>query len=319
MTDTTPHVTVLGASGGIGNAIVRELAGRGHAVTAVNRAGDADVPAGVGRRAGDLRSPDAAVRAIGDADVVVMAGQPPYPRWVAEFPTLVDTELAGAEAAGARLVFVDNLYMYAPADGPLTERSPEHADDPKGTLRRQLGETLLAAHAAGRMPVSIGRFSDYYGPGGTNSGVYVTGIAPGLAGKTMRGMVDLDQPHTLHYLPDAARGFATLVTDERADGEVWVLPAAPPITQRRFFDLVNAALPRPVRIGKITPLMVRLAGLANPMIREVRSTMVQWDRPWVVDTSHFTSVFGELGTTPHETAVPRTVAWFRDHASAAAA
>lgn len=312
---TATDVTVLGASGGIGNAIVVELAARGHAVTAVNRTGDAVVPDGVVRRAGDLRDPAAATDAVGGADVIVMAAQPPYPEWVVGFPTLVDNVLAGAEAVGARLVFVDNLYMYAPAEGPLTEQSPEHATDPKGTLRRRLGETLLATHAAGRVRVSVGRFSDYYGPGGTNSGLYHLAIAPGLRGRTMRGLADLDQPHTFHFLPDAARGFATLLEDDRADGQVWLLPSAPPITQRQLLELLAAELPRRVRVGRVTPAMLRLAGLANPMVRETRSTVVQWDRPWVVDATRFTSAFGEIDTTPHDVAMARTIAWFRENHS----
>lgn len=308
-------ITVLGASGGIGNAITRELAAREHTVVAVNRAGDAVVPAGVERRAGDLTTPHAAERAIGDADVVVMAAQPPYPRWVAQWPGLMENVLAGAEATGGRLVFVDNLYMYAPADAPITEHSPQHATDPKGVVRRVLGETLLDTHAKGRASISIGRFSDYYGPGGTNSALYVMGIRAGLRGRTMRGLVDLDQPHTFHYVADAARGFATLVEDARADGQTWVLPAAPPTTQRRLLELINTHLPKQVGIGVVTPFMLRIGGLFDPMIRETRSVAIQWDRPWIVDASNFTSTFGPIGTTPHEAAVAETMAWFRTNDS----
>ncbi|CAN5853164.1 NAD-dependent epimerase/dehydratase family protein [soil metagenome] len=303
-------VTVLGASGGVGGAITRELATRGHTVTAVNRGGDADVPDGVTRRAGDLRTPEGATEAIGAADVVVMAAQPPYPQWVSHWPDLIDNVLAGAEQAGARLVFVDNLYMYAPADGPITEQSPEHATDRKGALRRQLGRTLLQAHADGRVRVSIGRFSDYYGPRGTNSGLYMTGISAGLRGKTMRGLIDLNQPHTFSYLPDAARAFATLVEQPRADGQAWILPAAPAITQRELLGLVNAQLPRAVRLGTVTPAMLWVAGLFNPLIRETRSVVVQYDRPWVTDSSHFTAVLGPFEVTPHDEAIAATVAWF---------
>lgn len=310
---TTPlTVTVLGASGGIGGAITRELAARGHIVTAVNRGGDADVPDGVARRAGDLSTPSGAAQAIGAAEAVVMAAQPPYPQWVSHWPALIDNVLAGTEQAGARLVFVDNLYMYAPADGPITERSPEHAADAKGALRRQLGRTLLQAHTDGRVRVSIGRFSDYYGPRGTNSGLYMTGISAGLRGRTMRGLIDLDQPHTFSYLPDAARAFATLVEQLRADGQVWILPAAPAITQRELLGLVNTQLPQRVRVGTVSRAMLRVVGLFNPLIRETRSVTVQYDRPWVTDGSHFTDVLGPFEVTPHDEAIAATIAWFSD-------
>ncbi|HSK96161.1 MAG TPA: NAD-dependent epimerase/dehydratase family protein, partial [Euzebyales bacterium] len=232
------RITVLGASGGTGRAVTHELAGRGHTVTAVSRSGTADVPDGVARLAADLSVPDEARRACAGADVVVLAAQPPYQDWVEQWPPLLRTVMAATAAAGARLVFVDNLYAYAPATGPLRETSPEHATDHKGVLRRELGHMLLAASERGEPRATIGRFSDYYGPGGFHSGLYMVGIAPALRGMAPRGLYDLDQPHTFHYLPDAARGFAELVERPEADGRVWLLPAAPPITQRELLGLV---------------------------------------------------------------------------------
>lgn len=302
------RVTVLGATGGIGRAIAAELVSRGHIVQAVSRSGD-DV-AGTTTAAADLDDPIAAQQVCRDSEIVVMAAQPPYPEWVSRWPGLLDNVIDATAAAGARLVFVDNLYMYAPACGPLNEDSPEHATDPKGMLRRRLGEQLRRAHADGRVRMTIGRFSDYYGPGGTNSGLYVTGIGPALEGKRPRGFVDLDQPHTFHYLDDAARGFATLVEHQEADGRVWVLPAAPAITQRKLLqhvsDLLGTKSP-----GVIRPWMFAVGGLFDAQIRESRSVTVQYDRPWVVDATAFTDAFGPIELTPHDIAVQRTVSWFQ--------
>ena len=55
---------VLGASGGIGSAVVRELDRRGYRVRAVNRRGDADVPEEVERAAGDASTPATAARGL---------------------------------------------------------------------------------------------------------------------------------------------------------------------------------------------------------------------------------------------------------------
>lgn len=303
-------VTVLGATGGVGRAIAHELHHRGHAVATASHSGS-PVLDGVVPTAFDHHDRSATVAACAGADVVVMASQPTYPDWVAEFPMIVDNVLAGVEAAGARLVFVDNLYMYAPVTGPITEDSPEHATDPKGMLRRELGETVLAAHRAGRVRATIGRFSDYYGPHGTNSGLYMMGIKPALAGRRPRGLWDLDQPHTFHHLEDAARGFAALVEDDRADGQAWILPAAPPITQRALLQLVSDATGASSP-GSLGDAMIRLGGLFDPVIRESRSVRVQYDRPWVVDASHFEAAFGPVEVTPHDVAVARTVEWFRN-------
>ena len=297
-------ITVLGATGGIGRAATIELLRRGHNLRAVSRSGGA-VPGADIMRA-DLTDHDACARACADSDVVVMAAQPPYPLWASEWAPMLDGVIAGVAASGAKLVLVDNLYMYAPASGVLTENSPEHATDAKGVVRRQLGETLRAAHAEGRIRMTIGRFSDYYGPGSENSGLWETGIKPALAGKRPRGFVDLDQPHTFHFVEDAARGFATLAERDEADGHTWLLPAAPATTQRHLLELIAAELDTKSP-GVITPWMFALGGLFDPMIRESRSVLPQYDRPWVIDSSAFTRTFGEIELTPHDVAVRATI------------
>ena len=119
------HV-VLGASGGTGSAVVRELVRRGHRVRAVNRSGDADVPDGsaVERAKGDVADPEGARRACAGASVVYHCAQPEYTKWREEFPPMADAVIDGAAAAGAKLVFADNLYMYGRTDRlPRTPRS----------------------------------------------------------------------------------------------------------------------------------------------------------------------------------------------------
>lgn len=304
-------VTILGASGGMGRALMKELLSRGHELTAVNRRGNVQVPDGVTVVAADLSSAADAKRACAGADVVVLAAQPPYQDWVEHWPPIMRNVIDGASAAGAKVVFTDNLYAYAPATGPLSESSPEHATDTKGMLRRRLGQMLLEAHERGEVRATIGRFSDYYGPEGSHSGLMMVGITPALRGLKPRGMYHLDHPHTFHYLPDAARGFAELVERPEADGRVWILPAAPPITQRELLTLVNDQVGRRRTVGRITVPAMRLAGLFNPLLREATSTVVQYDRPWVVDATRFEETFGAIETTPHEQAVAETVAWVR--------
>lgn len=304
-------VTVLGASGGIGRTLIEELLRRGHALTAVNRSGAAEVPDGVARLAADLSSLEDAKHACVGADVVVLAAQPPYHQWTEQWPPMMRNVIAATAAANAKLVFTDNLYAYAPATGPLSETSPEHATDHKGAVRRELGRMLLAAHERGELRAAIGRFSDYYGPGSSSSGLHMTGIAPALRGLAPRGLFHLDHPHTFHYLPDAARGFAELVERPQADGRVWILPAAPPITQRELLGLVNEQVGRRRGVGRISPGLMRFAGLFSPLLREARSTVVQYDRPWVVDATRFVETFAAIETTPHDQAVAETVAWLR--------
>ena len=93
------HV-VVGASGGTGGALVWELDRRGHRVRAVNRRGDAPVPAGVERLAADVATVDGAKAAADGAAVVYHCAQPPYTDWPAAFPPLELCRCGRVQAAG---------------------------------------------------------------------------------------------------------------------------------------------------------------------------------------------------------------------------
>ena len=311
------RMTVLGATGGLGRAIVTELASRGHDVIAASRtAADQAFPAGVRAVGTDLRDPSQAHKAVAGADVVVMAAQIPYRRWATELRPLVLSALDVARQAGARLVMVDNLYAYGSPGTPITVDTPETPTSRKGELRRDIAAELLAHHHAGDLPVVIGRVSDYFGPAGTNALLHNTMLHPAVNARTARTYIDADQPHSFAYLPDAARGFAVLAERPETVGQAWVLPAAPAITQRQLLDLLDEVLRTHVRRGHVSPTMMRLIGLFNPDMRHAIELNDHWDRPYTVDASAFQRAVGPVPTTPHEQALAETVAWYRNVATA---
>jgi nucleoside-diphosphate-sugar epimerase len=311
MATTPPRHVVLGARGGTGSAVVDELARRGFPTRAVTRSGAGDVPADVEQRAADVGTAEGARWACEGAAVVYHCAQPPYTQWHQLFPPLTRAVIEGAAAAGAKLVFADNLYVYGPPEGPMNEETPQRARGVKGRTRIEMADAVMSAHAAGRVRSTIGRSSDYYGPRGTTSTVGDNIMKPVLAGKRARWLGSLDQPHTLNYLEDMARALVTLGEREEADGQVWHLPAAEPLTGRQFLTLVYEAAEQPARIGVASRPMIRVAGLFNPLVRELKETLYQFERPFVSDASKFQAAFGPLEPTPHPEAVKRTVDWFR--------
>jgi len=310
-----PHV-VLGAAGGTGSAVVRELVARGLSVRAVTRSGGADVPEGVEQVAADVATAEGAQWACAGAAVVYHCAQPDYRKWAELFPSLTGAVLDGAAAAGAKLVFADNLYMYGPPNGPMTEETPQLAQGSKGRTRVEMAAAILRAHADGRLCCTIGRSSDYYGPRGTGTTAGDNIMKPALRGKRARWLGSLDQPHTLNYLEDMGRALVTLGERDEADGQVWHLPAAEPLTGRQFLAMVYEAAGYPPKPGVASRTMLRLAGLFNPLVRELSETLYQFEHPFISDASKFQDAFGPFGPTPHREAVRRTVGWFRSRYAA---
>jgi hypothetical protein len=162
----TPRHVIFG-TGAIGLATLDALRRRGETVRLVNRSGTAPVPDDIEVLGGDASDPAFTTAAAQGAQVVYQTLNPPYPKWVELFPALQASVLAAAQATGARLVSMENVYMYGRPNGqPLTETRPYSADTKKGTLRARMARELQAAHQAGRVQVAIGRASDYFGPRG---------------------------------------------------------------------------------------------------------------------------------------------------------
>ncbi len=310
MSSATGLAVVLGARGGIGSAVLAELVRRGIPARAVGRSIRPDqVPTGVEAVAADVSTPDGAAAAVRGAAVVHHCAQPPYTRWTREFPALNRAVTGATAASGAKLVFADNLYRYGPVDGPLTEDLPFAATDPKGRLRAALATELLAAHAAGRLRVTLGLVSDYFGPSGVDSALGATFFGRLAAGKPARWIGRLDRPHAASYLPDVGRALVTLGERAGADGRPWHLPAHAP-TGQELLRLAGDALGRPVR-GQAAPrALLRAGGLVVPMLRELGHVAYQWERPWVVDPAAFERAFGPYELTPLPAAVAETVRWW---------
>ena len=248
---TTPEHVIFG-TGAVGLATYEALRRRGESVRLVNRSGHAPVPDDVEVVGGDARDPGFTAAAARGARVVYQTLNPPYTEWTAQFPALQAGVLAAAQATGARLVSMENVYMYGrPAGRPLTEDRSYDAHTKKGQLRGRMARELLAAHQAGRVEVTIGRASDYFGPrGGAQSNLGDRVFAAALAGKTASVLGDLDQPHTYSYIPDIGEGLAVLGEHPDAPGEVWHLPNDPDTrTTRQLVDIVYRHAGRPAHEG----------------------------------------------------------------------
>jgi nucleoside-diphosphate-sugar epimerase len=302
---------VVFGTGQVGSALAAHLAGMGNAVRAVSRH-EPPALAGVDWRAADAADPEAAADAAKGAAVIYQCLNAPYSQWPERFPPLQRGVLTAAERNGALLVSLENLYGYGPTGGqPMTEDLPLAATGVKGRARAAMTAELLAAAAAGRVRIAIGRASDFFGPGvtgGSTLGERVFGNA--LADRRADFIGNPNLAHTYSYVPDIAAGLATLGTDARAVGQVWHLPGPATGTTRALLDLVAAEVGHQVAVRSLPKLAVRVLGLANPMLRELTETYYQFSEPFILDTSKYQAAFG-AARTPLADAIAATVAWYR--------
>ena len=177
----------------------------------------------------------------------------------------------------------------------------------------------MAAHDAGRVQVTVGRASDFFGPrAGEQSLIGDWVIPPALADKTASVMGDPDMPHTYTFIPDIGENLVRLGERDDALGRVWHLPSPETRTTREVVALVYQAAGTKPRL-KVTPAwQMRALGLVNRTVREINEMRYEFDEPFIVDASRAETELG-LRATPLADAVEQTVRWYRAQASPSSA
>jgi nucleoside-diphosphate-sugar epimerase len=311
-------VHVVFGTGQVGSALVEHLTGLGVEVRAVSRHRPLSFSPDVDWRFADAASPESATDAAKGAAVIYQCLNASYTDWPTLFPPLQHGVLMAAEHTGALLVSFENVYGYGPTGGrPMTEDLPLSATTVKGRTRAAMTHDLLTAASTGRVRIAIGRAADLFGAGVTESSLGRQFFPNAVAGKKVDFIGDPDLLHTYSYVPDVAAALAVLGTDERAAGQVWHLPGPETTTTRAILDMVETRLGHPVGIRIMPRLALRAIGLVNPMMRGLAEMEYEFEEPFVLDTTKFTSMFGGE-TTPWGEAVATTVDSFLRSAQPAA-
>ena len=306
---------VLG-TGAIGRAIAEELAKRGESVRIVNRSGKMEeCPAGVELVATDLYDPGKVREVTQGAKVVYQSAQPEYFRWPEKFPSLQKSIIDGLSGGSAKLVLVENLYMYGEKNGePMTEDMPHNAHTRKGRTRSEMSKAAFDAHRAGKLRVTAGRGSDFFGPWGLPTAVMgERTFYPMLHGKPANLVGDIDAAHTHTFVSDFGKALVILGERSEADGQAWHVPNDnPSVSQRQMVNMIAEEMGIQPKFSVMGKTMMWLGGLFIPEAKETVEMMYEFEQPFVVDSSRFETTFG-MQATPMRDAIRETVAWYKSH------
>lgn len=307
MTERT--ALVLGATGGIGGAVARTLAARGWTVRAMHRqrqgrSGGLDWVRGDAMVAGDV-----AREAEGAALVVHAVNPPGYRDWDRLVLPMVDNTVAAARAAGAAILLPGTVYNYGPDALPvLTEASPQNPVTRKGAIRVAM-ERRLAEAAARGTPALVVRAGDFFGPGAANNWFSQGLVKPG---RPLRSITAPGAPgvgHQWAYLPDVAetmvrlveagepQGFATFHMAGHWDPDGTAMIAA-----------IRRAAGRDLPVRRLPWALVRLAGPAVPLFREIAEMRYLWQEPVRMANDRLVARLGAEPRTPLDEAVRTTLA-----------
>lgn len=303
---SSKSVLVLGASGGIGGEVARQLRDAGWGVRGLKRglAQASEAREGITWLSGDAMNREEVIAAAKGTSVIVHAVNPPgYRGWAELVLPMIDNTIAAAATAGATIVLPGTVYNYGPQAFPvLTEASAQDPLTRKGAIRVEM-ERRLRAFSNDGGHVIIVRTGDYFGPGGTANNWFSQGLVK--PGKPVGGLRYPGRPgvgHQWAYLPDVARTMVELL--ERRDS----LEAFSSFHMGGHWDADGTQMAEAIRSTverrtearpKLRSFPWALLMLLSPFVvtlREMREMRYLWEQPLRMDNARLVAT---LGREPH--------------------
>ncbi|KVH03644.1 MULTISPECIES: NAD-dependent epimerase/dehydratase family protein [Burkholderia] len=306
---------VLGASGGIGGEVARQLRDAGWQVRALKRGLDAEGVErdGIAWVRGDALDRDAVVRAARGCSVIVHAVNPPgYRNWATQVLPMIDNTIAAARAAQATVVLPGTVYNFgADAFPVLREDAPQHPATRKGAIRVELERRLQDASAHGVRTIVV-RAGDFFGPQLGNSWFSQGLVKPG------RPVAAISVPsrgvgHQWAYVPDVARTMVELI-ERRETLEPFARFHLDGHWDEDGMQMARAVQRVAQRHGMRPALrdfpwwLVWVAAPFVTTLRELLEMRYLWREPIRMDNARVTAVLGREPVTPLDTAVEATLA-----------
>jgi nucleoside-diphosphate-sugar epimerase len=307
---------VLGATRGIGHWAVEKLLDRKGQVRVMVR-----TPAKLtefSRREqmevvqGDAANIDDVRRAVAGADSVYYCVNVPYPEWKTKAIPMLQNTITAAKENKAKIVFPGNVYVYGHAQADFVREDHAFAAHTrKGKIRVQMEQMLDRAWKSEQVPYTIVRFPDFYGPFVVND-LYAPIFRNALEGRPMIWYGGLDVPFECAYIEDAAEALVMAGLDSGTDGESYNVPGVEVTTPRQWLRLVVSVAGTKSKIRTVPKLMIALAGVSNPLVREFYEMLYLKGERLILDGTKFKHKFGRIPATPYKDGIKKTLDWFRD-------
>jgi nucleoside-diphosphate-sugar epimerase len=303
---------VIGATGGVGGETAIALLAGGWKVRALHRRPEEAARTSPDPRIewvkGDAMDAASVVAAAAGVSVIVHGANPPgYRNWKGLALPMLESTIAAARAAGARVVLPGTVYNFGPEVLPrVRETAEQQPRTRKGVIRVAMEARLRASG----VPVLIVRAGDFFGARAKNSWFSQGIVQPGQPLRRLFYPAKRDLAHQWAYLPDLARTIALL------------LDRAPELEPFAVFHFRGHWLARGVEIAEVARrvggapnarifpfpwIAVYVLALWSETFREMIEMRWLWKEPLELLNEKLVAFLGEEPHTPLDEALRETL------------
>lgn len=307
-------VLVLGASGGIGYALVQQFIAKGIDVVAFARRKEkllslyAAEPK-VTIFSGDALNEDNVMKAAVGVDVIVHAVSFPYEEWQGTHPQLIEIIIRVAKAQQANIALVDNIYAYGrQSQDKVTEKALKNPHTKKGKIRLAMENRLQHCE----VPSLIVHMPDLYGPNAENTLLHET-LKDVRRNKKANFVGPKNTPREFLFTFDGAKAMVELTLREDAYNQNWNIPAVHPITVEELADLFREELQYTESIRPVTKSMIRFIGIFQPFMREMVEMMYLTEEPIILSGEKYAKEVGSIPSTSYQEGIRETLRWMHEN------
>jgi len=304
---------VLGATGGIGYALVRELVERGVEVVAFSRGKERlhalyQNESKVSIFSGDALVEKDVIEAADGVDVIFHAVSFPYQEWKDKHPLCIEIIVRAAEMHQTKIALVDNIYAYGRQSKiEVIEDTKKEPHTKKGKIRLAMENRLKRSN----VPCLIVHMPDLYGPNAENTLLYET-LKSVVLNKSANFVGDIKVAREFIFTLDGAKAMVELALREDTYNQNWNIPSAHPITGEEIIEILRKEVGYKKSIRTVSKTMIRFIGLFQPFMREMVEMMYLTEDPVILSGNKYEVKIGPIPHTPYKKGIKETLNWMNE-------
>jgi nucleoside-diphosphate-sugar epimerase len=293
--------TILGAGGGAGTEITRELSSYTKDIRVVSR-NPKKVNETDQLMKADLTDPAQLDKAVEGSEIVYVTIAFPYSIkvWRELWPKFMRNVIETCSKHKSKIVFVDNVYMYDPKYlSDMTEETPINPISEKGKVRAEVAKMLMDAVGKNKVEALIARAPDFYGPGVIGSMLYQTVYLKLINNKNPQWLGKLDVIHNFIYNKVIGKAVALLGNTPDSYNQVWHLPTTDQkLTNGQWIELIMNAMNKQKKIQTMPDWMISALGIFIPILKELKDVGYQFKQDYFFNSSKFNKRFNFAPISP---------------------
>lgn len=294
---------ILGAGGGAGTEITRELSNYTKDIRVVSR-NPKKVNETDQLMKADLTDPKQLDEAVKGSEIVYVTIAFPYSIkvWRELWPKFMKNLIDTCTKYKTKIVFVDNMYMYDPRYlSDMTEETPINPISEKGKVRAEIANMLMNAVEKNKAEAIIARAPDFYGPNIIGSFLYQSVYLNLKKNKSPQWIGKLDVIHSYIFSKDIGKSVALLGNTPDTYNQVWHLPTTDKkLTNRQWIELMMNAMNKQKKIQTLPDWMVSLLGVFIPILKELQDVGYQLKQDYFFNSSKFNKRFNYSPISPED-------------------